>query len=73
MLEVSNDRLCQQWGWCNLPQFNNTLTLISIIVVLIVQNDNEYIIAVYRAVSSMIMSLTVVTTLIEMFWCMMTF
>ncbi len=49
------------------------LIFISTIVVLIIWDDNEYIIIVYRAVSSMIMSLTVVTTLTEMFWHTMTF
>jgi len=43
------------------------LTLIDTVVVLIVQDDNKYIIVAYEAVSSMIMSLAVVTTLIEMF------
>jgi len=43
------------------------LTLIDVIVVLIVQDDNEYIIVAYRAVSSMIMSLAVAATLTEMF------
>jgi len=42
-------------------------TLIDVIVVLIVQDDDEYIIVAYKAVSSMIMSLTVAATLIEMF------
>jgi len=43
------------------------LILIDVIIVLIVQDDNEYIIVVYEAVSSMIMSLAVAATLIEMF------
>jgi len=43
------------------------LTLIDVIVVLIVQDDNEYIIVAYRAVNSMIMSLAVAATLTEMF------
>jgi len=43
------------------------LTLIDIVVVLIVQDDNENVIVVYRTVSSMIMSLAVTATLIEMF------
>jgi len=72
-VEVNNNCLCQQQGQCNLSQFNNTLTLISTAVVLIIQDDNEYIVVAYEAVSSMIMSLAVVTTLTEMFWCMMTF
>jgi len=49
------------------------LTLIDIVVVLIVQDDNENVIVVYRTVSSMIMSLAVTATLIEMFWCTTTF
>ena len=43
------------------------LILIDVIIVLIVQDDNEYIIVVYEAVSSMIMSLAVAATLTEMF------
>ncbi len=43
------------------------LTLIDTVVVLIIQDDNENIIVAYRTVSSVIMSLTVTTTLIEMF------
>jgi len=43
------------------------LILIGVIVILIVQDDNEYIIVAYKAVNSMIMSLAVAATLIEMF------
>jgi len=43
------------------------LTLIDIVVVLIIQDDNENIIVVYRIVSSVIMSLAVTATLIKMF------
>jgi len=43
------------------------LTLIYIVVVLIVQDDNENIIVAYRTVSSMITSLAVTATLIKMF------
>ncbi len=43
------------------------LILIDIVIVLIIQDDNEYIVVVYRAVSSMIMSLAIVATLTEMF------
>jgi hypothetical protein len=43
------------------------LTLIDIIVVLIIQDDNENIIVVYRTVSSMVAPLAVTATLIEMF------
>ncbi len=42
-------------------------TLIDIVVILIIQDDNENIIVAYRTVSSVIMSLTVTATLIEMF------
>ncbi len=72
-IKVNNDHSCQQQSWCNSSQFSNALTLIDTVVILIVWDDNEHIIVVYRAVSSMIMSLTVVTTLTEMFWCTMTF
>jgi len=72
-VEVNNNHLCQQQSKCNLSQFSNVFTLISTVVVLIVQDDNEYIVVVYKAVSSMIRSLAVVTTLTEMFWCMTTF
>jgi len=65
-VEVNNNHLCQQQGQCNLSQFSNVFILISTVVVLIVQDDNEYIVIVYRAVSSMIRSLAVVTTLTEM-------
>jgi len=43
------------------------LTLIDIIVVLIIQDDNENIIVVYETVSSVIMPLAVTATLIKMF------
>jgi len=66
--------LCQQWCWCNLLLLRNLLTFISLIVVIIViQNDNDNIIVAYRAVSSVIMSLTVAATFFEMLWHMMTF
>ncbi len=66
-LEVDNDHLCQQQSQYNSSQFNNTLTFISAVIVLIIQDDNEYIVTAYKAVSSMIRSLTVITTLTEMF------
>jgi hypothetical protein len=69
-VKVDNDRSHWQQGWCNSPQFSNALILIDTVVVLIVQDDNEYIIVAYRTVSSMIMSLAVAATLTEMFWCM---
>jgi len=43
------------------------LIFIDAVVVLIIQDDNEYIIVVYRAVSNMITSLAVAATFIEMF------
>ncbi len=43
------------------------LTLIDIVVVLIIQDDNENVIVVYKTVSSVIMSLAVTATLIKMF------
>jgi len=49
------------------------LTLIDAVVVLIIWDNNEYIVVVYEAVSSMITSLAVAVTFIEMFWCTTTF
>jgi len=66
-VEVNNNCLCQQQGQCNLSQFSNALILISAVVVLIIQDDNEYIVIAYRAVSSMITSLAVAATFTEMF------
>jgi len=43
------------------------LILIDIVVILIIQDNNENIIVVYRTVSSMITSLAVTVTLIKMF------
>jgi len=43
------------------------LTLIDTVIILIIQDDNEYIVVAYRAANNMIMSLAVVATLIEMF------
>ncbi len=63
----------QQWCQCDLPQLSSTLILIDIVVVLIIWDNNENIIVVYRTVSSVIMSLAVTATLIKMFWCTMTF
>jgi len=42
-------------------------TLIDIIVVLIIQDDNENIIVAYKTASSVTTSLAVTATLIEMF------
>ncbi len=72
-VEVNNNCPHQQWDWCNLSWPSNVLILIGTVVVLIVWDDNEYIIVAYRTASSMIMSLAVVTTFTEMFWCTMTF
>ena len=46
---------------------SSRLTLIDIVVVLIIQDDNENIIVVYRTANSVIMSLAVTVTLTEMF------
>jgi len=43
------------------------LILIDTVIVLIIQDDNENIIVVYRTVSSVIISLAVTITLTEMF------
>ncbi len=62
-----------QQHWCNSSWSSSMLILIDIVVVLIIQDDNENIIVAYRTVSSMITLLAVITTLIKMFWCTMTF
>ena len=72
-VKINNNHPCWQQSWCNLSWSSNVLILIDVIVVLIVQDDNEYIIIAYRAVSCMIMSLAVVVTLTKMFWCTITF
>jgi len=69
---IDDDHLCQ-WHWCDLSWLSSMLTLINIIVVLIIWDDNENIIVAYETVSSVIMSLAVTATLTEMFWCTMTF
>jgi hypothetical protein len=66
-VKINNNHLCQQQSWCNLSQFSNTLILINTVVILIVWDNNEYIIIVYEAVSSMITSLAVAATFTEMF------
>jgi len=43
------------------------LILIDVVIVLIIQDYNKYIIVAYEAVSSMITSLAVAATLTEMF------
>ena len=72
-LKVNNNHSCQQHSWCNLFQFSNVFTLISVVVILIIWDDDKYIIVVYKAVSSIIMSLAVAATLTEMFWHITTF
>jgi len=70
---IDDNHLCQQC-WCDLSWLSSRLTLIDIVViVLIIQDDNENVIVVYRTVSSMVMSLAVTATLTEMFWCTTTF
>ncbi len=69
---IDDDCLCQQC-WCDLSWLSSMFTLIDIVVILIIQDDNENIIVAYRTVSSVIMSLTVTATLIEMFWHTTTF
>jgi len=64
--DIDDDRPHQQCQ-CDLSQLSSRLTLIDIVVVLIIQDDNENIIVAYRTVSSVITSLTVITILIEMF------
>ena len=72
-LEVNNNHLRQQQSWCNLSQLSSRLTFISTVIVLIVWDDNENIIVAYRTASSVVTSLAVITTLIEMFWHTTTF
>ncbi len=69
---IDDDHSCQQCQ-CDLSWLSSMLILIDTVVVLIVWDDNENIIVVYRTVSSMITPLAVTVTLIEMFWCTMTF
>ncbi len=71
-VDIDDDCLCQ-WHQCDLPWLSSMLILIDTVVVLIIQDDNENVIVAYRTVSSMIMSLTVIATLIKMFWCTTTF
>ncbi len=71
-INIDDNCLCQQCQ-CDLPQLSSMLTLIDIVVVLIIQDDNENVIVAYRTVSSVIMSLAVTATLTEMFWCITTF
>jgi len=68
-----DDNHPHQQCWCNSSWLSSRLTLIDIVVVLIIQDDNENIIVAYRTVSSVITSLAVTATLIEMFWCTTTF
>jgi len=64
--DIDDDHLCQQHQ-CDSSQLSSRLTLIGIVVVLIIQDDNENIIVVYRTVSSVVMPLAVTATLTEMF------
>ncbi len=68
-----DDNCLHQQCQCDLSWLSSRLILIDIVVVLIIQDDNENIIVAYKTASSMITPLAVITTLIEMFWCMMTF
>ncbi len=61
------------WCQCDLPWLSSVLILIDIVVVLIIQDDNENVIVVYKTVSSMVTPLAVTATLTEMFWHTMTF
>jgi len=70
---IDDDCPHQQQCQCDLSWLSSMLTLIDIIVVLIIQDDNENIIVVYRTVSSMVTPLAVTATLIEMFWHTTTF
>ncbi len=71
--DIDDNHLHQQWCQCDLSWLSSTLILIDIVVVLIIQDDNENIIVAYRTVSSVVTPLTVIATLTEMFWHMMTF
>jgi len=62
-----DDNCSHQQHQCDLSQLSSTLILIDIVVVLIIQDDNENVIVAYRTASSVVMSLTVITTFIEMF------
>ncbi len=65
---------CPHWQhWCDSSWLSSRLTLIDIIVILIVQDDDKNVIVAYRTVSSMVTSLAVIVTFTEMFWCMTTF
>jgi len=60
-LRVNIDDDCFCWQrWCDLSWLSSMLIFIDIVVV-------------YRTASSVTMSLAVITTLIEMFWCTTTF
>jgi len=66
--DIDDDRPHQQQCQCNSSQLSSRLTLIDIIiVVLIIQDDNENVIVAYRTAMCVIMSLAVTATLTEMF------
>ncbi len=69
---IDDNHFCWQ-RQCNYSWLSSRFTLIDIVVILIIWDDNENVIVVYRTVSSMITSLAVTVTLTEMFWCTMTF
>jgi len=71
-VDIDDDCLCQQCQ-CDLPWLSSMLILIDTVVVLIIWDDNENVIVVYKTVSSVIMSLAITATFTEMFWCMTTF
>jgi len=70
--DIDDNCLCWQCQY-NLSWLSSRLTLIDIIIVLIVWDNNENIIVAYRTASSVITSLAVTVTLTEMFWHTMTF
>ncbi len=69
---IDDNHPCWQC-WCDSSWLSSRLTLIDIVVILIIWDDNENIIVAYRTVSSVVMPLAVITTLIEMFWHTTTF
>jgi len=67
------DDCSYQQHQCDLSWLSSMFILIDTIVVLIIWDDNENIIIAYETASSVIMSLTVIVTFIEMFWHTTTF
>ena len=67
-LRVNIDDDCLHWQrQHDLSWLSSTLILIDTVVILIVWDDNENIIVVYKTVSSVVMSLAVIATFIKMF------